>query len=374
VLFARDIGPVIVSNCLGCHGTNNPRGRLSLASFNAILKGGDSGTIITPGNAMESLLIKKLRGTAGARMPLNRPALDAATIAKFEKWISGGAKFDGPDRAMSTEDVVQTLFASRSTHEELSAARAKLARQNWKLTLPDSQPKEHESSNVLVIGNLGEELIADVAQTAEGLLPRVGKMLGAPADKPLLKGRLTIFAFDKRYDYGEIGTMVEGREIPAGSRGHWRFTGIDAYACVVPPRPGDTQPLDSLLAQQIAGAYVASLGKVPHWFAEGSGRVAASRINPKDPRFKLWDSRVPEIIAVAGKTDVAVSGSLPGEEGDIVAYGFVKVLASQAGKYASLLNALRSGIPFDQGFSKAYGGSPPQVAAYWTPKPTKGQR
>jgi hypothetical protein len=374
VLFARDIGPVIVANCLGCHGTNNPRGRLSLATFNGILKGGDSGAIITPGKATDSLLIKKLRGQAGARMPLNRPALEEAVIAKFEKWIADGAKYDGPDMAMPTEDVVQLLFAARSTHEELTAERAKLAKRTWKLTLPDSQPSQHESDNLLVIGNMSEEVLADVAKTAEELMPRIGKMLGAPADKPLIKGRLTIFAFQRKYDYSEIGTMVEAREVPTTSRGHWRYTGIDAYACLVPPRAGETQPLDSLLAQQIAGAYVASLGKVPRWFAEGAGRVTGARINPKDPRFKEWDDRLAEIVASAGKGDAAVSGSLPGEDGDIAAYGFVKVLAANSSKFTAVLNALRAGTPFDQAFAKAYGGPPMQAAANWVPKGPRGRR
>lgn len=374
VLFARDIGPVIVSTCLGCHGNNNPRGRLSLATFNGILKGGDSGTIITLGKPAESLLIQKLRGQAGARMPLNKPPLEEEAIVRFEKWIAGGAKFDGPDMAMPTEDVVQLLFASRSSHEDLMVERAKLAKRNWKLTLPDAQANQHESDNLLVVGNLGEEVLAEIAKSAEDLLPRVGKMLGAPADKPLIKGRLTIFAFDKRYDYGEIGTMVEGREIPVASRGHWRYTGIDAYACIVPPRPGDTQPLDSLLAQQIAGAYVASLGKVPHWFAEGAGRVTAARINPKDPRFKDWDNRLAEIVATAGKGDAVVSGAIPGEDGGIAAYGLVKVLAANSSKYTALLNALRAGTPFDAAFAKAYGGNSMQVAATWMPKPPRGRR
>jgi mono/diheme cytochrome c family protein len=373
VLFARDIGPVLVSNCLGCHGNNNPRGDLSMATFNGILKGGENGSILVPGKPAESLIVQKLRGQAGARMPLNRPALDEATIAKFEKWIAGGAKFDGPDMTMPTADVVQLLFAARSTHEELSAERAKIAQRTWKLTLPDSKANQHESDNLLVMGNLPVEVLVEVAKAAEDLLPRIGKMLGAPADKPLIKGRLTLFVFNKRYDYGEIGTMVEQRELPANSRGHFRFTGVDAYACVVPPKPGDTQPLDSLLAQQIAGAYVASLGKVPSWFAEGSGRLAASKINPKDARFKEWDGRLPGIIAEAGKGDAAVSGKLPGEAGGIAAYGFVKALAGSS-KYSAVLNALRAGEPFDKAFLKAYRGTPMQVAGAWVPKAGRGSR
>ena len=54
-----------------------------------------------------------------------------------------------------------------------------------------------------------------------------------PADRSLVKGRLTLYVFDKRYDYGEVGTMLERREIPASWRGHWRYTGVDAYGCVL---------------------------------------------------------------------------------------------------------------------------------------------
>jgi hypothetical protein len=276
--------------------------------------------------------------------------------------------------AMPTADVVQLLFAARATHEQLSAERAKMAQRTWKLTLPDATANQHESNNLLVLGNLPTEVLAEIAKSAENLIPRIVKLLDAPADQPLIRGRLTLFAFDKRYDYGEIGTMVEHREIPVASRGHFRFTGVDAYACVVPPKPGDAQPLDSLLAQQIAGAYVASLGEVPHWFAEGSGRLAAFKINPKDPRFKEWDNRLPEIIAQAGKGDAAISGKLPGEAGDIAAYGFVKALASNSSRYGAILNALRAGEPFDKAFLKAYRGTPMQVAATWLPKAPRGRR
>jgi hypothetical protein len=43
---------------------------------------------------MDSYLVQKLLGAAtitGARMPLNGPYLDAATIAEVEAWITAGA-------------------------------------------------------------------------------------------------------------------------------------------------------------------------------------------------------------------------------------------------------------------------------------------
>ena len=61
--FARDIAPVPVDNCLGCHGGtgNNPGGKLNMATFAVrLLKGGDSGNEIEPGKPADSLLLKKL--------------------------------------------------------------------------------------------------------------------------------------------------------------------------------------------------------------------------------------------------------------------------------------------------------------------------
>ena len=57
-----------------------------------------------PGKPSESLLVRKLKGMAGDRMPLNKPALPDDVIAKFEKWVATGARFDGPDPAVPRED------------------------------------------------------------------------------------------------------------------------------------------------------------------------------------------------------------------------------------------------------------------------------
>ena len=65
--------------------------------------------------------------------------------------------------------------------------------------------------------------------------------------------------------------MLEHREIPAESRGHWYYDIVDAYAAIVPPKNGE-YALDVLLAQEIAAIYVANQGNVPHWFAMSRSR------------------------------------------------------------------------------------------------------
>ena len=91
ISFARDIAPIFLKNCLGCHGRQSPRGNLSLNTMSSLIKGGDRGEPVLPGKPADSLLVKKLKGTAdGARMPMRAAPLDDATIAKIEKWISEG--------------------------------------------------------------------------------------------------------------------------------------------------------------------------------------------------------------------------------------------------------------------------------------------
>ena len=87
VQFSRDLGSVFMEHCLDCHGEDNPRNQFSVDTFNRMLAGGFSGAALAPGKPDESLLVKKLRGQSGARMPLDRDPLDDATIAKIARWI-----------------------------------------------------------------------------------------------------------------------------------------------------------------------------------------------------------------------------------------------------------------------------------------------
>ena len=120
VQFARDVGPIFAANCLECHGRQNPRSNFTLNTFDGLLRGGDSGAVVVPGNPSQSLLAKKLRGTAGDRMPLNRPPLEDSEISKVEKWIALGARFDGADAKMPLEETIELAIAERATHEELT--------------------------------------------------------------------------------------------------------------------------------------------------------------------------------------------------------------------------------------------------------------
>src|SRR5205807_964433 len=181
----------------------------------------------------------------GARMPMRAAPLDDATIAKIEKWISEGARFDGPSATQPIEQVAAIVKAQHATHEELTKERAELADKNWRLGMPGAPANKSESTNFLVLGNVGENTLADIAKRAEALAPKVAEIFKAPKDQPLVKGRMTLFVFGERYNYGEFGQMVEKREVPAAWRGHYRYSIVDAYGAVLTPKSGDYD-LDTL--------------------------------------------------------------------------------------------------------------------------------
>ena len=91
VSYQMDVQPLFDSSCTSCHGN---KGKLSLSTYQNTMKGGESGSAVIPNNGPESLLVKKLNGTAsGQAMPLDsRYKWNESKIALVTKWIDQGAE------------------------------------------------------------------------------------------------------------------------------------------------------------------------------------------------------------------------------------------------------------------------------------------
>ena len=83
--FATSIHPILAGRCAPCHSGDKPQGGFSVASREGILQA------VTPGKPEDSLLIKKVSGTAGDRMPPVGGNLSEAQIALLRDWIREGA-------------------------------------------------------------------------------------------------------------------------------------------------------------------------------------------------------------------------------------------------------------------------------------------
>src|SRR5947199_2015985 len=96
--FTKDVAPILTKYCTGCHNDTDREGKLSLQSYEAILKGGAKGGVITPGQAELSRLIRVLTGAAKPAMPPEgEEAPKPAELEALKKWIAAGAR--GPSGA-----------------------------------------------------------------------------------------------------------------------------------------------------------------------------------------------------------------------------------------------------------------------------------
>ncbi len=91
--FEKRIRPVLVQNCYECHSTEREKakGGLLLDTRAAVLKGGDSGPAIVPGNPDKSLLVKAvLRTDEDLQMP-PKHKLDEQSVKDLIEWVRMGA-------------------------------------------------------------------------------------------------------------------------------------------------------------------------------------------------------------------------------------------------------------------------------------------
>ena len=98
VSFVKDVAPIFVAKCVGCHAEGDAKGGLRLDSFAAMEKGGGR-PVAVAGNAQASWLVQKLvTPNAQQRMPKGGEALKDKEIQSIMTWINEGAKFDGADK------------------------------------------------------------------------------------------------------------------------------------------------------------------------------------------------------------------------------------------------------------------------------------
>src|SRR5712691_5058147 len=87
--FEKQVRPLLVARCASCHGASQQFSSLRVDSREALLRGGNRGPAIVPGDAQLSLLAKAIRHD-GLKMPVGGK-LSAEEIADIEKWIALGA-------------------------------------------------------------------------------------------------------------------------------------------------------------------------------------------------------------------------------------------------------------------------------------------
>lgn len=90
--FERSIATVLEQRCVSCHGPEKQEGGLDATSLASLLKGGDSGAAVVPGDSDASILLDMVSG-AKPEMPKGGKPLTKAEIANLRQWIGAGASW-----------------------------------------------------------------------------------------------------------------------------------------------------------------------------------------------------------------------------------------------------------------------------------------
>ncbi|HEV3341545.1 MAG TPA: PSD1 and planctomycete cytochrome C domain-containing protein [Pirellulales bacterium] len=89
VSFDNDVRPILRANCSSCHGEKVRKADLDLTSPETLLKGGESGAVVTAGKPEESPLYLKVRDHE--MPPDGKPPLADQEIETIRRWIAEGA-------------------------------------------------------------------------------------------------------------------------------------------------------------------------------------------------------------------------------------------------------------------------------------------
>jgi hypothetical protein len=106
--FELEIRPVLTTVCLPCHGGKKTESGLTVDSRAALVRGGDRGPAIVPGDAGGSLLIRAIRRTDDdLKMPPKR-GLPPEVVAAFTEWVAQGAAWPGAGAKRSDAEGAPT--------------------------------------------------------------------------------------------------------------------------------------------------------------------------------------------------------------------------------------------------------------------------
>ena len=106
VSFNRDINPILVANCLGCHdgsGEGSATSGFSVKTYNSVMKGTKYGPVVVPGSSTSSTLYRMVAHKVDPKIQMpphhdealakgREDELTPRQIEIIEKWIDQGAK------------------------------------------------------------------------------------------------------------------------------------------------------------------------------------------------------------------------------------------------------------------------------------------
>ena len=278
--FEAKIRPILAGTCFRCHGDAKTGGELRVDARESLLKGGDSGPAIVPGNPDESLLIRAIQRQDGvsAMPPEKDKALRADQVADFTGWIKSGAVW--PEKSGKFETVKHWSF--EPVHD---AAVPEVQDKGWIKTTVDNFIRDKQEAQGVAPALAADKLALIRRATFDltGLPPTPEEVDAFLSDTSPAAFEAVVERLLKSPAYGErwgrhwldvvryADTAGETADYPAPQAWRYRNYVIDSFNA--------DKPYDEFLREQIAGDILATQGP-PDRYAErvtATGYLAISR-------------------------------------------------------------------------------------------------
>lgn len=243
-IFGRDVAPVLIAQCVECHDANRKSGGLSMATFETLREGGESGDLWVGAKSAESLIVRKLRGLDPPRMPRNRPPLKPETIERIAAWIEAGANLESGRKASEPLEslawpesrIMAERLGGMSPEDRLAAAENE-ARRIYAAVRPASATADAKtvrtSARFAVIGiddaKAAESLLKTLEQVADNSKSLFGEKIRALNPQG---ARFIVFIFDRPAEFAEFGrqngfeSLAAGENAVGRSGGSWPIMAV----------------------------------------------------------------------------------------------------------------------------------------------------
>lgn len=113
LVFEDVLMPILDARCISCHNQQKLKGELLLTSFKDMMKGGESGKAIVPGNSISSELFTRItlaHDDEDFMPPEGKTPLSKQQVKLIEWWIDAGAKPKASLLALNADSDVKDKF------------------------------------------------------------------------------------------------------------------------------------------------------------------------------------------------------------------------------------------------------------------------
>lgn len=195
-------------HCFGCHNEEKRKGDLVLTSREAMLKGGENGPVLIPGNSAESRMAQLVVQGSDPHMP-PKDQLAPDEIRSLRRWIDEGAVWDAQGLALAAPSVgVEQLGSLPNGYHPVLALALSPDGSRLAVGRGDSiWMLDAQATNLAVLGRLSKhrDVVQSLAWSSDGkklasggfqrVLVWAGDPIQVEREWTKLEGRVTAVSF-----------------------------------------------------------------------------------------------------------------------------------------------------------------------------------